>query len=79
MNGIQSALPLAAGAGGGYEIGGAIGNIVNRVASVPADIAPDVKTVVIWLVVPAAALFAHWLMSVDLDHDGKPDLAPPAA
>lgn len=79
MQGIQNALPLAAGAGGGFELGQAAGNIVNYVASVPVEIAPDVKMMVVAVVVPAVALAAHWLMSLDLDHDGKPDVSPPSA
>ncbi len=76
MTEIQSALPLAAGAGGGFQLGEALGNIANFTAGVPAEIAPDVKTAVIWVVVPLAALAAHWFMSIDLDKDGKSDLFP---
>lgn len=74
-NGIQSALPLAAGAGGGFEIGQAVGNVVNYYAGVPADIAGDIRVMIIAAVVPVVALIAHRLMSLDLDHDGRPDLA----
>ena len=75
MNGVQSALPLAAGGVGGFELGQAAGNIINHAASVPPEVAADVKLWVVALVMPVVAIAGHWLLNIDLNRDGRPDLA----
>ncbi len=78
MNGVIQTLPLAAGAGGGLKFGEHVGNIINHAFAVSEQIAPDVQGLCIIVLTPLAALAAHWLMSIDLNKDGAPDLAAPA-
>lgn len=60
MNSITSSLPLAAGAGGGYELGQNIAGLINYYVNVPPDIASNVTGIITWIIVPLAALATHW-------------------
>ncbi len=76
MTSINGALPFAAGGAAGLELGQAAGHFLNFVASVNPEIQPDVTIWVTAIIAPLVGLAAHKLLAIDLDRDGKPDLAP---